>query len=67
MTKISPHLWYRQSRRGGGVLRSIFPDARVDSVTAIEADNPSGPAGSVKVVEFTLCGQSFPPYFSFRS
>jgi predicted 3-demethylubiquinone-9 3-methyltransferase (glyoxalase superfamily) len=36
-----------------------FPHWRVDRVTALPADSPSGPAGSVSVVEFTLCGQSF--------
>jgi predicted 3-demethylubiquinone-9 3-methyltransferase (glyoxalase superfamily) len=38
---------------------SLFPDSRVDSVTPIPADTPSGPAGSVQVVEFTLAGQQF--------
>jgi predicted 3-demethylubiquinone-9 3-methyltransferase (glyoxalase superfamily) len=60
MAKISPHLWYTdKADEAAAFYASIFPDSRVDSVTAIEADNPSGPAGSVKVVEFTLCGQSF--------
>ena len=60
MTKISPHLWYTdKADEAAAFYASIFPDARVDSVTAIEADNPSGPAGDVKMVEFTLCGQSF--------
>jgi predicted 3-demethylubiquinone-9 3-methyltransferase (glyoxalase superfamily) len=60
MAKISPHLWYTdKADEAAAFYASIFPDARVDSVTAIEADNPSGPAGSIKVVEFTLCGQSF--------
>ena len=38
---------------------SVFPDSRVERVTALPADTPSGPAGSVKVVEFTLLGQPF--------
>src|SRR4030095_7919880 len=38
---------------------SIFPDSHVDRVTAMPSDSPSGPAGSVKVVEFTLFGQAF--------
>jgi len=60
MAKISPHLWYTdKADEAAAFYASIFPNARVDSVTAIAADNPSGPAGSVKVVEFTLCGQSF--------
>jgi predicted 3-demethylubiquinone-9 3-methyltransferase (glyoxalase superfamily) len=60
MTKISPHLWYTdKADEAAAFYASIFPDSRVDSVTAIEADNPAGPGGSVKVVEFTLCGHSF--------
>jgi predicted 3-demethylubiquinone-9 3-methyltransferase (glyoxalase superfamily) len=60
MAKISPHLWYTdKADEAAAFYASIFPDSRVDSVTAIAADNPAGPAGSVKVVEFTLCGQSF--------
>lgn len=60
MAKISPHLWYTdKADEAAAFYASIFPDSRVDAVTAIEADNPSGPAGSVKMVEFTLCGQSF--------
>jgi predicted 3-demethylubiquinone-9 3-methyltransferase (glyoxalase superfamily) len=58
--KISPHLWYTDKPdEAAAFYASIFPDSRVESVTPIAADNPSGPAGSVKVVEFTLCGQSF--------
>ena len=38
---------------------SIFPDSRVDRVTALQSESPSGPPGSVKVVDFTLLGQRF--------
>jgi predicted 3-demethylubiquinone-9 3-methyltransferase (glyoxalase superfamily) len=31
----------------------------VDSVTPLPADSPSGPAGSVQIIEFTLAGQPF--------
>jgi predicted 3-demethylubiquinone-9 3-methyltransferase (glyoxalase superfamily) len=31
----------------------------VNSVTALPADSPSGPAGSVKIAEFTLSDQSY--------
>jgi predicted 3-demethylubiquinone-9 3-methyltransferase (glyoxalase superfamily) len=60
MTKIAPHLWYTdKADEAARFYASIFPDSRVDSVSSIPADTPSGPAGTVKVVEFTLCGQSF--------
>lgn len=58
--KIVPHLWYsREAEEAAHFYASIFPDSRVDSVTELPADSPSGPAGSVKVVEFTLAGQPF--------
>ncbi len=60
MTKISPHLWYTDKADEAAMFyASIFPDSRVDSVTPIASDTPSGPANTIKVVEFTLCGQSF--------
>jgi predicted 3-demethylubiquinone-9 3-methyltransferase (glyoxalase superfamily)/uncharacterized protein YbaA (DUF1428 family) len=60
LNKISPHLWYaKEAEEAAGFYASIFPNSRVDRVTALPSDSPSGPAGSVKVVEFTLFGQSF--------
>lgn len=38
---------------------SIFPDSRIDRVSTMPADSPSGPAGSVTVVEFRLRGSPF--------
>lgn len=38
---------------------SVFPDSSVDRVSQIPSDSPSGPAGTVDVVEFTLFGQAF--------
>lgn len=58
--KIVPHLWYaKEAEEAARFYASIFPDSRVDSVTELPADSPSGPAGSVKIVEFTLAGQRF--------
>ena len=60
MQKIVPHLWYTdKAEEAARFYASIFPDSRVDRVTTIPADTPSGPAGSVAVVEFTLFGQGF--------
>jgi predicted 3-demethylubiquinone-9 3-methyltransferase (glyoxalase superfamily) len=58
--KITPHLWYAtQAEEAAHFYARTFPDSRVDRVTALPAASPSGPAGTVKVVEFTLFGQSF--------
>lgn len=58
--KIVPHLWFADKAvDAANFYVSLFPDSRVDSVTPIPADTPSGPAGSVQVIEFTLAGQQF--------
>ena len=58
--RIFPHLWYaKEAEQAARLYASIFPDSRVDRVTALQSETPSGPAGSVKVVEFTLFGQRF--------
>jgi predicted 3-demethylubiquinone-9 3-methyltransferase (glyoxalase superfamily) len=58
--KIVPHLWYtKEAEEAARFYASVFPDSRVDRVVALSADSPSGPAGSVKLVEFTLFGQPF--------
>jgi predicted 3-demethylubiquinone-9 3-methyltransferase (glyoxalase superfamily) len=59
-SKIYPHLWYtKEAEEAAGFYASIFPDSRVDRVTTMFSESPSGPPGSVKVVEFTLLGQRF--------
>ena len=60
MQKITPFLWYaREAEQAAAFYASIFPDSRVDRVTTLPSESPSGPAGSVKIVEFTLFGQGF--------
>jgi predicted 3-demethylubiquinone-9 3-methyltransferase (glyoxalase superfamily) len=58
--KITPHLWYtKEAAEAARFYASIFPDSRVDRVTPLPTDSPSGTAGSVEMVEFTLFGQPF--------
>ena len=58
--KILTHLWYASgAEEAAEFYCSIFPDSRIDRVTTLQNDTPGGPAGSVKVVEFTLLGQPF--------
>lgn len=60
MQRIIPNLWYSEKAdEAAAFYASLLPDSRVDSVTALPAESPSGPAGSVKVVEFTLLGQPY--------
>jgi len=59
-SKIFPHLWYaKEAEEAASFYASIFPDSRVDRVTPLLSESPSGPPGSVKVVDFTLFGQRF--------
>jgi len=59
-SKIFTHLWYaKEAEEAAAFYASIFPDSRVDRVTPLPTESPSGPAGSVKVVDFTLLGQRF--------
>lgn len=58
--KLVPHLWYtKEAEEAARFYATVFPDSRVDSVTPLPAESPSGPAGSVVVVEFTVLGQPF--------
>jgi predicted 3-demethylubiquinone-9 3-methyltransferase (glyoxalase superfamily) len=60
MQKISPFLWYStQAEEAAAFYTSLFPDSRIVRVTAMPSDSPSGPAGTVKIVDFELFGQSF--------
>ncbi len=58
--KIFTHLWYAKgAEEAASFYASIFPNSRVDRVTPLLSESPSGPPGSVKVVDFTLLGQRF--------
>jgi len=58
--KITPFLWFNnQAEEAAAFYASVFPDSRVGRVTALPSESPSGPPGSVKIVEFVLFGQPF--------
>jgi predicted 3-demethylubiquinone-9 3-methyltransferase (glyoxalase superfamily) len=60
MQKITPFLWYStQAEEAATFYASVFSDSRVTRVTTLQSESPSGPPGSVKVVEFVLFGQQF--------
>jgi predicted 3-demethylubiquinone-9 3-methyltransferase (glyoxalase superfamily) len=65
MSKLVTHLWFAtEAVDAAKFYVSLLPDSRIDDVTDLPADTPSGPAGSVQVVEFTLAGQ---PYVAFNA
>src|SRR5262249_33200061 len=58
--KITPFLWFNgQAEEAARFSVSLFPDSRTNRVTRSPADTPSGPAGMVLTVEFTLAGTRF--------
>ena len=60
MTQIVPFLWFeKEAEAAARFYVSLLPDSQINSVTALPADTPSGPAGTVQVVDFTLAGQHY--------
>jgi predicted 3-demethylubiquinone-9 3-methyltransferase (glyoxalase superfamily) len=58
--KITPFLWFdSHAEEAAKFYVSLFPESRVDKVTRSPAETPSGPAGMVLMVEFTLAGTRF--------
>jgi len=60
MHKITPFLWYaKEAEEAAKLYVSTFPDSRIERVVTMPAESPSGPPGSVKIVDFLLFGQAF--------
>jgi predicted 3-demethylubiquinone-9 3-methyltransferase (glyoxalase superfamily) len=60
MSKISPCLWFKEeAEEAAKFYVSLLPDSRIDRIQKSPVDTPSGKAGSVLVVDFTLAGQSY--------
>jgi len=60
MAQIRPFLWYAaEAEEAARFYTSLFPGSRIVNVTSMPSESPSGPPGSVKVVEFELFGQPF--------
>ena len=60
MSKIEPCLWFAgEAEQAANFYVSLLPDSRIEKVQKNAVDGPSGKAGTVLVVEFTLAGQRF--------
>lgn len=60
MPKIVSHLWFpEQAQQAVDFYVSVIPNSRRSGTTTVPAETPSGPPGSVKVIEFTLGDQNF--------
>ncbi len=71
MQKIVPCLWFNgKAEEAAEFYVSLLPNSQIDRVLKSPADTPSGPAGMVLTVEFTLAGAKYVglnggPQFSF--
>ena len=72
MSTITPCLWFDgKAEEAANFYASLFPDSQVDAVHRAPSDYPSGKAGDVLIVEFTLMGRPFTslnggPLFQFN-
>jgi 2-polyprenyl-6-hydroxyphenyl methylase/3-demethylubiquinone-9 3-methyltransferase len=71
MTRITPCLWFDgQAEEAATFYAATFPDSSVDAVHRSPGDYPSGKAGDVLTVDFTVLGTKFlglngGPHFKF--
>ncbi len=72
MSRITPCLWFDgTAEEAANFYASLLPDSHVERVHRAPGDYPSGKAGDVLTVEFTLMGQPFVglnggPLFTFN-
>ena len=60
MTKLTPNLWFDgQAEEAARFYERVLPDSHVDKVHRSPADYPSGKAGDVVSVDFTVLGTPF--------
>jgi predicted 3-demethylubiquinone-9 3-methyltransferase (glyoxalase superfamily) len=60
MVKVVQHLWFENDMEAAiRLYTSLIPGSSRDWSSAVPADNPSGPAGQVKMAGFTIGGQSY--------
>ena len=58
MTTIYPCLWFDgKAEEAAEFYTGLFPDSHIDKIWRSPADTPSGPAGMVLTVDFTVAGQ----------
>ena len=58
--KVTQHLWFEKDMEAAiRFYTALIPGSAMDAVITIPAETPSGPAGSVKLVSFTLGDQRY--------
>jgi len=60
MMKVTQHLWFEKDMEAAlRFYTSLIPGSSILWTSAVPADNPSGPAGRVKLAGFTLGDQRY--------
>ena len=60
MTKVTQHLWFEKHMEAAvRFYTSLIPGSSMVWISAIPADTPSGPAGSVKIAAFSIGDQRY--------
>lgn len=60
MSKVISHLWFAENAREAVEFYvSVVPNSSIGRETTVPAETPSGPPGSVSIIEFKLDGQAF--------
>jgi predicted 3-demethylubiquinone-9 3-methyltransferase (glyoxalase superfamily) len=60
MVKVVQHLWFEKDMDAAvRFYTSLIPGSSVSWISAVPVDNPSGPAGSVKIAAFRIGDQSY--------
>ena len=60
MATINTFLWFAsEAEEAARFYASIFPGTTINGSSVLPQESPSGPPGSVRIVNFTLLGQKF--------
>ncbi|PZW48627.1 putative 3-demethylubiquinone-9 3-methyltransferase (glyoxalase superfamily) [Humitalea rosea] len=60
MPKVTQHLWFATEMDAAvRFYTSLIPGSALEWATSLQADSPSGPAGSVRIAAFTIGDQRY--------
>lgn len=60
MVKVISFLWFAEgARQAVEFYVSLLPNSSIGEITSVPSETPSGPPGSVEIVQFTLGDQNF--------
>jgi predicted 3-demethylubiquinone-9 3-methyltransferase (glyoxalase superfamily) len=65
--KVTQNLWFDKDMEAAiGFYTSLIPGSSLEWSSALPAESPSGPAGSVKIASFTIGGQRYQAFEAGR-